>query len=234
MNKIYKFRFSIIAVVIIVAFLIAGRIGWNQGYEEGLKESKNATEKSLDALDSYPLKIGNYWEYEITIKEQVEGGGSTTKSLKRVERVVGIERINEGDLITFLSQDYKDGDLVDTKNLYQLIVRHDVYSVYGKDKVTKEDDNLIYRFPLEVGEKWGTRDALARSDDFYTYRISQKIAQTVNGKTYDGCYEITYQTLADISSKIFCNGVGIAQESYKHNGTLYEWNSRLTKWEKAM
>lgn len=59
MTKIYKFRFlmsAVVAVVIVAAFLIGGQIGWNWGYEEGVKESKPTIEKSMELYNLGEMK----------------------------------------------------------------------------------------------------------------------------------------------------------------------------------
>lgn len=48
MNKNYLIIIVVLIVFLVIVFVAGGQIGWNRGYEEGLKEAKTAIEKSME------------------------------------------------------------------------------------------------------------------------------------------------------------------------------------------
>ena len=67
-----------------------------------------------------------------------------------------------------------------------------------------------------------------REDDSYIWHVEEKLSKNVLGKQYDECFKISYRTNPDTSFYVFCYDLGIVEKGYKHNGTVLEWDYKLT------
>lgn len=180
--------------------------------------TKHATDESKTLLASYfPIKKGSVWEYKGTKKEQVEGKIETSDTQKKVE----VNDIATGTEINTLSVT-GDGQVeswVVTDNKIDF-------------KPNSTQDKFILTFPLYVGQKWGDEEQLRnRNDGYYVWEVEQKLSQVVLGKNYDECFRIALKMLTGTEYKIFCYGIGIVEEGYKHNGSLLEEISKLTAYQ---
>lgn len=164
-------------------------------------------------VDKYfPLRKGNFWEYEGTKREQLNAKDIETSNVKKKVEVLGIKETEEGIIVSL------DGE--------------SDYLIKGNDVYSRESwgDELRFSFPLYVGQKWGDEESLRyRDDDAYVWRVEEKFSRQVLGKNYDECFKISYKSNPDTSFYIFCYGLGIVEYDYKHNGTVSEWNHRLVK-----
>lgn len=162
----------------------------------------------------FTIEKGSFWEYEGSKKEDMGSGKIETSNLKNRVQVVDIQETSDGKLILL-------DDPVSSKILI-------------KDRTVDFNPDwppgakLIWEFPLYVGEKFGSEDNIRyRDDGFYVWEVEEKLSEEVLGKKYDDCFRIVYKGVPDTSYKIFCYGLGIVEEGYKHNGTVLEWNYKL-------
>lgn len=170
------------------------------------------TQPTENKVDKYfPLRKGNYWEYEGINKETQPGGAIETANVKRKVEVIDVQETEEGTVVS-----------LDGGSDY-LIKGNDVYSRQSRG------DELRLPFPLYVGQKWGYEDSIRfRDDNFYMSYVEEKLSKTILGKKYDECFKITDKVIsAPTAYEIFCYGIGFVEYSYEHKGTVDERNSRL-------
>ena len=159
----------------------------------------------------FPISIGNFWEYEGTKEEQVNGKLEKNNIKKRIE-IVDITESNKGKIIKLT-------------NGVTYLIKDNTIDFEPNEPL----DKFILTFPLYIGQKWGDEHQLKnRNDGYYVWEVEKKLSQDVLGKKYDDCFRIAYKTLPDTTYKIFCYGIGIIEEGYKHNGTVMEETYKLT------
>lgn len=178
-----------------------------------IKEGKN--DYSSAYIDKYfPIQKGDYWVYQGIKREEMEGGEVNTSNVQKRVEVLDIQDIPDGQLVV----------LGGSEPLKYFIRDNTIDFDPDKPKEAK----FTLKLPLSVGQKWGDEEFLKRDDGFYIYQVEEKLSKDILGKKYDDCFRITYKTNADLDYRVFCYGLGIVEEGYKHNGTILEWDFKLT------
>lgn len=177
--------------------------------------TKEVSEESKTLLANYfPIKKGSYWEYKGTKREQIEGRIETSDIQKRVE-VNDITTDTEIDTLLVTNEGQSESWVVRGSSI--------------DFEPNEPQDKFILTFPLYIGQKWGDEEQLRnRTDGYYVWEVEQKLSQEVLGKKYSDCFRIAYKTLPDTGYQIFCYGIGIVEEGYKHNGTIIEETYKIT------
>lgn len=163
-----------------------------------------------------PISIGNFWEYE-GIKEEQQVGGIIEKSeiKKRIE-IIDIINNDKGEIIKLA-----DG-------LTYITTDHTI----DFEPESTEADRFTLTFPLSIGQKWGDEVYLkSRTDGYYTWEVETKLFLDILGKRYDECYRIALKMLTGTDYKIYCYGLGIVEEGYTHNGTVFNKIYKLTRFK---
>lgn len=168
------------------------------------------TENKVDKY--FPLRKGNFWEYEGIEKEMQPGGAIETANVKKKVEVIDVQETEAGTVVSL------DGE--------------SDYLIKGNDVYSRESwgDELRLPFPLYVGQKWGYEDSIRfRDDNFYMSYVEEKLSKTILGKKYDECFKITDKVIsAPTAYEIFCYGIGYVENFYEHHGTVEEWKYGLT------
>ncbi len=166
-------------------------------------------------IDKYfPIQKGNFWEYEGIKREDAGNGKIETSNFKKRVEVVDIQDTSDGKLITLGGSEPS-----------KILIKDN--SIDFNPDIAPEA-KFVWTFPLYVGQKFGSEENLRnREDNFYLELVEEKITEEVIGKKYDECFKVTYKGVPDTSYKVFCYGLGIVEEGYKHNGTVLEWNYKL-------
>lgn len=180
--------------------------------------TKQATDESKILLVNYfPIKKGSFWEYKGTLKEQIEGKIETSNIQKRVH-VNDIVTDSEMNTLSVTNEGQNENWVIRGNSI--------------DFKPNDPQDKFILTFPLYVGQKWGDEEQLRnRTDGYYVWEVEQKLSQEVLGKKYDECFRITHKMLTGTEYKIFCYGIGIVEEGYKHNGSPLEEVYKLTYYQ---
>ncbi|HBL51661.1 MAG: hypothetical protein A3D24_02245 [Candidatus Blackburnbacteria bacterium RIFCSPHIGHO2_02_FULL_39_13] len=185
-------------------------------YDNNQEFSPDDEITSSDVQFYFPIKYNSFWAYDGVKKELVEGIMETTESKKYVE-VVNYQYMVDGSI------DIKLGD--DSNYLIR-------GSTIDFEPQSEQSDKFTLTLPLSVGQKWGDEDQLKnRTDGYYVWEVEEKFSQEVLGKKYDECFRIALKMLTGKEYRIFCYGVGIVEEGYKHNGSLHEEISKLTAYQ---
>lgn len=196
--------------------IIQARTVLKKQYDEHKEFSPHKIITDLDVEQYFPIKYNSFWVYEGVKNELVEGKMETTESKKYIE-VYNTQYSEDGSTIIWLG----DGS--------NYVVRG---STIDFEPQIEPFDKFILTFPLSVGQKWGDKDQLRnRTDGYYVWEVEQKLSQEVLGKKYDECFRIANKMLTGTEYRIFCYGIGIVEEGYKHNGSPLEEVYKLTAYQ---
>lgn len=161
----------------------------------------------------FPIKNGSYWEYKGTKKEQQSDGDVTTTDIEKIVSVKSIER-KDGITTVYIEGGDKP-KLTFNKGAFDF------------DPESNSDQKFTLPLTLYEGAKWGNEENLKNRDDgFYVWEVEESLTKDFNGKSYS-CYRIAYKQLPDTKYYVFCRGLGILEEGYKHNGTVLEEQYKL-------
>lgn len=209
--KIKKLIFLIVVIFLFGLLVYQGKIPNTNREKESIYEVN--LQNSVNKY--FSIEKGNFWEYEGIKTENIgEGKIETTNIKKRVE-VVDIQTVSNGKLAILTGDDS-----------YSKVLFRDNILDFNSDETTT--DKFILTFPLAVGQKWGNEAYRDRNDGYYMWEVEQKFSQEVLGKKYADCFRIALKMLTGTEHKIFCYGIGIIEEGYKHNGTFFEETYKLT------
>ena len=216
--KIKRFLLTFLVIVFGLLVISAIRLQAGKSLNPDSLISENAEEGSVGVISDYfPLNIGNTWEYEGVRKEDVGGGKIETENIKKKIEVSDIKNTKNGVLV-----------ILNNSKPFKYLINGDSINF---DPDFPENKNSLLTFPLYVGQKFGDVDSLRyRDDNAYVNFVEEKLTLEILGKIYDECFRITHKTVPDKSYKIFCYGIGIVEEGYKHNGTVFEWTYKLTNY----
>jgi len=175
---------------------------------------KVSEESKLSVSNYFPVEEGQFWQYQGTNKEEQVGGKvETSKVSKRIE-ISQITTEPGAEIISVLNN----------KEVQKWVIKDNAID-FEPDEA---EDKFILKFPLYVGQKWGDEESLRyRDDGYYVWEVEKKLTQEILGKKYDECFRIAFKTLPDMTYQIFCYGIGIPEEGYKHNGTVLEYVYKL-------
>ena len=161
----------------------------------------------------FPIKNDSYWEYRGTKKEQQLGGDITTTEIEKMVSVKSIER-KDGMTTVYIEGGHKP-TLTFNKGVFDF------------DPESNSDQKFTLPLTLYEGAKWGNEENLkTRDDGFYVWEVEESLSRDFGGKSYS-CYRIAYKQLPDTKYYVFCRGLGILEEGYKHNGTVLEEQYKL-------
>lgn len=166
------------------------------------------TENEIILPKYFPIKKGSYWEYKGTRREDTGKKIETSEISKKVE----VNTISRDSGIDTLS-------VTNSGQVEKWVVKDNTIDFDPNEL----KDKFVLALPLYVGQKWGREDSLRyRDDGYYVWEVERKLSLEVLGKEYDECFRIAYKTVSDLEYKIFCYGIGIVEEGFKHNGTIFE------------
>lgn len=206
-----------LVLIVVIFFILGAFFIYNINRPQpNLAKNDKAVAPFGGSIDKYfPIQKGDYWVYEGTKKEDIGNGEVKTNSIDKRVEVSDIQDTSDGQMIILVGSELSK------------------YSITG-NVIDFDPDNkspeakFILKIPLEIGQKWGDKDHLGRDDGLYIYQVEEKLSKEILGKRYEDCFKITYRTNADSDYKVFCYGIGIVEEGYKHNGTVLEWDYKLT------
>jgi hypothetical protein len=205
-----------------------------------------------------PLTLGTYWLYRGTVSwsdPQTEKEAQASVTLKMTVQKV----IQKPDLtIAILSGFPRDLDwatgevgampwlLIETK-------RHEVfldslppdfdYAKLEKDAVPLDkflsEDNLLFRWPLKKGMKFGDAESVRRDDDHYCWVVAtreMKNLPDIKGLPSRSAqvFLLQYLTNPDDTEMEISPGIGILSYQYHHHGTQADTSLTLVEFHPAL
>lgn len=195
--------------------------------------------------DYFPLNKGSYWDYSFHSREAV----GSNKIESKVQKI-RMEVLNKTRCGHFYVVELK-GDPIrfSPKGRFGLAVAINSPEVYYFDgtqinkllAAKKKNDfqpdsipdygSILFEFPFKDGQTYGAENT-GRNDKMYMYAVS-KIGGYQTGNTLKAAaqYRITYACLADVLTYGFVPYLGITRSSYRHNGTLIDYDVKLTSYK---
>jgi len=205
----------------------------------------------------FPLTPGTWWLYRGTIRwteSETNKPAANRASIKmQVERVIRKPEFTiavisgfPGDLDWSNGQvDPKPSLLIETRN--HEIFLDDLPPDFDFAKLEKDSavldkflsqDNLMFRWPLKKGMKFGDPESLQRPDDSYCWVVAtqqRKILKEIKGippKPVE-IFLLQFVTNPDDEQMELSPGIGILSYQYHHHGTVAETSLALVEFHPA-
>jgi hypothetical protein len=215
----------------------------------------SAREPRLDLF--FPLTQGTWWLYRGTVRWT---GSDTNKpaaaqaSIKmQVERVIQKPEFTIAVISGFPSDvgwsngqvDPKPSLLIETRNhevfLDELPPDFD-YAKLEKDAASLDkflsEDNLLFRWPLKKGMKFGDAESVQRPDDRYCWVVAtqqRKILKEIKGVPLKPLevFLLQFVTAPEDTQMELSPGIGILSYQYHHHGTVADTSLTLVEFHPA-
>jgi hypothetical protein len=205
----------------------------------------------------FPLTPGTWWLYRGTIRwtesETNKPAANRASIRMQVERVIQKPEFTiavisgfPGDLDWSNGQvDPKPSLLIETRN--HEIFLGDLPPDFDYAKLEKDSaflakflsqDNLIFRWPLKKGMKFGDAESLERPDDRYCWVVAtqqRKILKEIKGISPKPVeiFLLQFVTNPDDEQMELSPGIGILSYQYHHHGTVAETSLTLVEFHPA-
>jgi hypothetical protein len=217
--------------------------------------TKLSPELPLDLF--FPLTPGTWWLYRGTVSwtdSQTEKESQAKVTLKMtVEKVIQKPEFTIAVLSGFPRDlDWATGEVAAMPWLLIETKRHEVflnslppdfdYAKLEKDSVSLDkflaEDNLLFRWPLKKGMKFGDAESVRRDDDRYCWVVATQ--ETKNLEDIKGLpsrsaeiFLLQYLTNPDDTEMEISPGIGILSYQYHHHGTVAETSLTLLEFHPA-
>jgi hypothetical protein len=204
-----------------------------------------------------PLTPGTYWLYRGTVQwtdSETNKPASTHASIKmQVERVIQKPEFTIAVISGFPSDvswsngqvDPKPSLLIETRNhevfLDELPPDFD-YGKLEKDAASLSkflsQENLLFRWPLKKGMKFGDPESVQRPDDRYCWVVAtqqRKILKEIKGvppKPLE-VFLLQFVTAPEDTQMELSSGIGILSYQYHHHGTVADTSLTLVEFHPA-
>lgn len=214
-----------------------------------------ATGSEAVSAGDIPLEKGNYWIYKGTVKYQKEGiekPSQKTVALKmEISDIIVRDAVTAAvvkgyplDIAGFDGSSAPRGDYVLVRagyGSYYLLSGEDSINALkklkdGNDALHElvDESDMIADFPMAVGKVFGEAEQVTRADGKYFWRVEECVdtdLSAVKGITVGSAreYWLFYLTNPDRQKAGFVPGVGITSYSYRHNGTVMEFDVKLAE-----
>ena len=200
---------SIKKLYIPVSIIVIALLLLQLNSRKNLSVAVNNTTGLEQVSDFFPISSYSFWEYKGIKKEQQVGGEITTTEITKKISVTKIERIDSITTIYLEGGDYP----------YITFSK----GVFDFEPTGYPETKFTLPLTLYKGARWGDEETMKQRDDgYYVWEVEDLFPRDFGGKTYNNCYRIAYKQLSGTQYKVFCQGLGIVEEGYKHNGTVLE------------
>jgi|SRR5579859_639905 len=203
-----------------------------------------------------PLTPGTWWLYRGTVTwadAQTAKEAQADVTLKMtVERVIHKSEFTIAVLSGFPRDlDWATGEvgampwlLIETKShevFFNSLPPDFDYAKLEKDSALDNflsDDNLLFRWPLKQGMKFGDAESLRRDDGLYCWVVAERQAKKVDGikglsPRATEVFLLRYITNPDDTEMEISPGIGILSYHYHHHGTVAETSLALVEFHPA-
>jgi hypothetical protein len=206
----------------------------------------------------FPLTPGTWWLYRGTVTwsdQQTEKDAQADVTLKMtVEKVIQKPEFTIAVLSGFPRDlDWATGEVAAMPWLLIETKRHEIflnslppdfdYARLEKDPASLGkflvEDNLLFRWPLKQGMKFGDSESLRRDDALYCWVVasqeSRKLADVKGLTTRSAEVSVLrYSTNPDDTEMEISPGVGILSYRYHHHGTVAETSLTLAEFHPSL
>lgn len=198
-----------------------------------------------------PLVPGTYWVYEGTVEwaEDADADKSTTAKVTLTSKV---ERVYENPEFTMAvvsgfpsDQDWATGQVEPKRSLLIETRKHEVlvdtlppdfnFAKLEKDPAALAnllaEDNVLFRWPLKKGLKFGDAESVKRDDDMYCWMVMEQQRKKLGeikglAPRQAETFLLRYATNPDDTQMEVSPGIGVLSYEYHHHGTVA--NTSLT------
>lgn len=211
--------------------------------------------KSAEMLS---CRVGSYWIYDTSSREQLESGVVKTVSAKK--RLTVLDAINGDDFAVALVEcsdlsgaepsTYSIRMVFNNVRLYEYEVPAEQRTsswqslkksvASGQKPDAPDESSLQMILPSEIGTSWDQEGGTDRTDNMYCWfveNIHAVPASTLiaNNKISDNtsAYTISFRTLPDHQVKTFVPGIGFIDSQYRHHGTVCDTDERLVEFHRG-
>lgn len=218
----------------------------------------NEKASAADAVgveNGFPLSKGNYWTYKGTVKYQKQGFEKVFEkaaSIKmEVTDVIGRDGIFAAKIKGYPLELAGFDERASERGNY-LLVRAGSGSYYllgesaigeALKKIGDPDDvlhelvdesDLIIDLPLAKGKVFGEAEQVTRTDGKYCWRVDECVDTDLSAVKGAGMaatkeFWLFHSTNPDTQKVGFVPGIGITSYSYRHNGTVMEFDVKLAE-----
>jgi len=198
-----------------------------------------------------PLTPGAYWVYQGTVEWGADSDTDKSTTTKvtltsKVERVYEKPEFTLAVVFGFPSdQDWATGQVEPKRSLLIETEKHEVFvdalpPDFNFAKLEKDpaafanlisEDNVLFRWPLKKGMKFGDAESVRREDDMYCWVVMEQQRKNLGAiKGLTGRQAevslLRYATNPDDTEMEVSPGIGILSYEYHHHGTVA--NTSLT------
>ena len=205
----------------------------------------------------FPLTPGTWWLYRGTVTwsdQQTEKEAHANVTLKMtVEKVIQKPEFTIAILSGFPRDlDWATGEAAAMPWLLIETKRHEIflnslppdfdYAKLEKDSVSLDkllaEDNLLFRWPLKKGMKFGDAESVRRDDDHYCWVVNTQETKSltdIKGLSSRSAevFLLQYITNPDDTEMEISPGIGILSYQYHHHGTVAETTLTLVEFHLA-
>src|SRR6266481_6008455 len=205
----------------------------------------------------FPLTPGTWWLYRGTVTwsdQQTEKEAHANVTLKMtVEKVIQKPEFTIAILSGFPRDlDWATGEVAAMPWLLIETKRHEVflnslppdfdYAKLEKDSVSLDkllaEDNLLFRWPLKKGMKFGDAESVRRDDDHYCWVVTTQETKSLTDikglpSRSAEVFLLQYITNPDDTEMEISPGIGILSYQYHHHGTVAETTLTLVEFHLA-
>jgi len=206
----------------------------------------------------FPLTPGTWWLYRGTVTwsdQQTEKEAHANVALKMtVEKVIQKPEFTIAILSGFPRDlDWATGEVAAMPWLLIETKRHEVflnslppdfdYAKLEKDSVSLDkllaEDNLLFRWPLKKGMKFGDAESVRRDDDHYCWVVTSHETKKLGEiKALPSLsvevFLLQYITNPDDTEMELSPGIGILSYQYHHHGTVAETSVTLAEFHPSL
>ncbi|WP_054693414.1 hypothetical protein [Syntrophomonas palmitatica] len=210
-------------------------------YNQKTEPVKTDPLDKFNAIEYYPLNAGSYWDYDCSLKEAVGPNEVDNKDFKIHMQVKKLYRRPNYILADMQGDPFH----LDPQNRYCLLLySNKLYYIPPEQrtrfiKATREKEfyiecsnmEMLFEFPLFAGQRFGVLSAI-REDDLYISLVSRQEHSRINIKIPSDLpvYSVTDGGVGYKLQHEFIPTIGLSAVSYKHNGTVYEYEVKLLKY----
>jgi hypothetical protein len=235
-----------------VWFLDSGEFAGDARRTSTSKDSARSNpEPQLDLF--FPLTPGTWWLYRGTVTwsdQQTEKDAQADVTLKMtIEKVIQKPEFTIAVLSGFPRDlDWATGEVAVMPWLLIETKRHEVffnslppdfdYAKLEKDAATLDkflsEDNLLFRWPLKPGMKFGDAESLRRDDAHYCWVVATQETKKLGeikglaAKSAEVSV-LRFITNPDDTQMALSPGIGILSYQYRHHGTVAETSLTLVE-----
>ncbi len=253
--------FTALSLILPLLTLLTSTVILRASDEDARRTSTSKVSTNVDGAPQpdlfFPLTPGTWWLYRGTVTwtdQQTEKGAQADVTLKMtVEKVIQKPEF----LIAVLSGfprdlDWATGEVAAMPWLLIETSRREVflnplppdfdYAKLDKDAASLDkllaEDNLLFRWPLKQGMKFGDAESVRRDDGHYCWVVAtqetKKLGdiQGLAAKSAE-VFQLQYVTNPDDTEMEISPGIGILNYQYHHHGTLAETDLTLVEFHPA-